>query len=100
VTLPIKPTEGGTLLFVRLTPKASRNALGEVVVDHNQQAWLKVYVTTVPEAGKANKALIQLLAKIWKIPSSHMDIVSGLTDRQKIIKIHGVNEENVKSLLP
>lgn len=86
--LVTKPTEGGILLFVRLTPKASRNIIGEAFVDASGQGWLKVYVTAVPENGKANGALVSLLAKTWKIPRTAMEIISGHTDRQKIIKVH------------
>jgi uncharacterized protein YggU (UPF0235/DUF167 family) len=87
------------LLFVRLTSKASRNAIGDVVEDANHQTWLKVYVTVVPEGGKANDALIQVLAKKWKIPSSRIQLIAGHTDRSKILKIHCPYEE-IFSLLP
>ena len=88
--LPVLRSEpSGGRLFVRLTPKASRNAIGDVVVDADGQEWLRVSVTTVPENGKANQALIKLLAKAAKCPKSSVRIVSGQTDRAKTLLIDG-----------
>ena len=46
-------------------------------------------VTAVPEDGKANKAVIALLAKRLKLPKSAIDIASGATDRRKTLLIDG-----------
>ena len=79
----------GIRLFVRLTPKASRNAINGVMVDASGREQLKVSVTTVPENGKANQALIKLLAKAAKWPKSSIEIVAGQTDRNKVLVIQG-----------
>jgi uncharacterized protein (TIGR00251 family) len=76
-----------TILHVRLTPKASRSGIQEWVMDENGAPCLKVSVTAVPEKGKANKALIDLLAKEWRIPKSAIAIIRGETDRNKILQI-------------
>ena len=76
-------------LFVRLTPKASRNAIGGMQEDADGQKRLKATVTTVPENGKANEALVKLLAKTAKWPKSAITIVSGQTDRNKVLIIAG-----------
>lgn len=47
----------GTVLELRVTPKASRNEIRE------EEGQIRVYVTTVPENGKANEAVIKLLSK-------------------------------------
>lgn len=92
--LPVLRSEpSGVRLFVRLTPKASRNAIGDVMADANGQEQLKVAVTAVPENGKANQALIKLLAKAVKCPKSSVRIVSGQTDRTKTLLIDGNPEE-------
>ena len=44
-------------------------------------------VTAVPENGKANIALIKLLAKTAKWPKSSVEIVAGHTDRNKVLEI-------------
>ena len=46
-----------------------------------------VGLTSKPEKGKANLELIKKLAKYFKVPSSHIRIVSGLKSRRKIVEI-------------
>lgn len=74
------------LIAIHVVPKSSKNAIEGIVKDANGKEWLKVKLTVVPEDGKANKALIKLLSKEWKIPQSHLEIVSGHTSKYKIIK--------------
>ncbi|MCB9991929.1 MAG: DUF167 domain-containing protein [Rhodospirillales bacterium] len=87
-------------LPVRLTPKASRNQVGGWVCDDQGQDILKISVTAVPEKGKANKALIALLAKHLKIPKSDITIIRGETDRNKILKINNISNDTLKALCP
>jgi hypothetical protein len=84
---------GGLRLAIRLTPKASRNQVGDVVAEADGTMVLKAMVTAVPEDGKANAALIALLAKAWKIPKSSISIVTGATDRRKVLFIGGDAED-------
>ena len=71
----------GAEIAVRVTPKASRNA---VVQDADQ---IRVYVTTVPEGGKANAAVQKLLAKALGVPKSRLELVRGQTSRDKVFRI-------------
>ncbi len=80
-------------LAVRLTPKASRNAVQGWAQDAAGNRFLKVSVTAVPEKGKANKALIALLAKEWDIPKKSIEIIRGETDRNKTLMLTGIPEE-------
>lgn len=50
---------------------------------------LKVMVTAVPDSGRANEALVRLLAKQWKVPGSAITLVAGATDRNKILHVAG-----------
>lgn len=50
---------------------------------------MKIGVTAPPEDGKANAALIRLLAKSWKLSKSDLTIVLGMTDRRKTVEIAG-----------
>lgn len=68
-------------LAVRVTPKASRNV---VVVEDGQ---VRVYVTTVPESGKATKDVIKLLAKAMGRPKSALTLVRGTTSRDKVFRL-------------
>lgn len=59
---------------------------------------LKVAVTAPPEDGKANKALIKLLAKAWKLPKGAMTIKKGAKDRRKTLFIEGATEKFIEGL--
>ena len=71
----------GTEIAVRVTPRASRNA---VVAGDGA---IRVYVTTVPEGGKANAAVVKLLAKAVGVPKSRLDLVRGGAARDKVFRV-------------
>lgn len=73
----------GTEIAVRVTPKASRNA---VVQD---DSGLRVYVTTVPEGGKATAEVQKLLAKALGVPKSRLELIRGATSRDKVFRVLG-----------
>ena len=79
--------ETGLSLFVRVTPRSSKDAIEGVTVDAAGDARLAVRLRAVPEDGKANKALVALLAKSWKIPKSAITIAAGETQRQKTLRL-------------
>lgn len=59
-------------------------------------------MTAVPEKGKANKALIELLAKSLRVPKSSISVISGDTGRKKILRMDGNPEDlalKINSLL-
>lgn len=90
---PFAAASGGLRVSIRLTPKASRNQVQGVAAESDGQAVLKVQVTAVPEDGKANAALVKLLAKTWRLPRTTLDIVQGATDRRKVVLISGDAED-------
>ncbi len=71
----------GAEISVRVTPKASRD---RIVVEEES---VRVYVTTVPEDGKANKAVVKLLSKALKVPKTRLELVRGATSRDKVFRI-------------
>jgi len=70
-------------LPVRLTPNGGRDAIDGVEQDADGNAHLKIRISAVPEGGKANKALIVLLAKKLGLPKSSITFISGETARKK-----------------
>ena len=76
-------------LQVKVTPKASADRIQGWAEDEDGTRVLKVAVTVVPEDGKANKAVIALLAKRLKLPKSAIEIASGHTSRRKTLLIDG-----------
>ena len=78
ITLNIQP---GSEFAVRVTPKASRNA---VMVEDGA---IRVYVTTVPEDGKATQAVIKLLAKSLGVAKSRLTLIRGAASRDKQFRL-------------
>ncbi|SIQ31120.1 hypothetical protein SAMN05421641_10655 [Paracoccus thiocyanatus] len=71
----------GAEIAVRVTPRASRNA---VILDAGT---IRVTVTTIPEDGKANAAVIKLLAKALGVAKSRLVLVRGATGRDKLFRL-------------
>lgn len=87
--LPLTASADGARIAVRLQPKASRAGIDGIVLDAGGRAFLRVRVTEPPEGGKANRALIKLLAKALQRPPSDLDVVGGHKDRNKTVAVKG-----------
>ena len=74
-----------TRLKLRVSPGAGRAA----VVGRHGDAW-RVRVTEPPERGKANDAVVRLLAETLAVPRSAVTLVSGHGAREKIVELAGV----------
>ncbi len=74
---------------VKVIPNAKQNAVVEDIVDSLGRS-LKLKVNQVPEDGKANKAVIELLADYFEVKKSAIRVVTGLTSKNKIIEIDGI----------
>ena len=82
----------GVMLPVRAQPGASRAGIrGE------QNGALKVAVTQVAEKGKANKSLIETLAKGLGLKRSQIELISGETQRDKKFLIRGISRNELTS---
>ena len=95
----LQETSDGTALRVRLRPGASANRIEGLQVLDDGQAVLQVRVTAVAEKGKADKALIALLAKTFKLPKSDIEIAAGRTDRRKTLAIAAPPGETKSKIL-
>ncbi len=91
--LPFQVNSDHLRLSVKLTPNAGRDGIDGAEEAADGETLLKARVTAVPEKGKANKALIELLAKSLKLPKSSISVISGDTARKKILRIDGDTEE-------
>ncbi|PJG47869.1 hypothetical protein CAF53_06155 [Sphingobium sp. LB126] len=80
------------LLTVRLTPGSTKEGIGGVWTDEKGAEWLSARVRAVPEKGKANAALVALLAKWLDWPRSAISLESGDTNRLKRLRIKGGGE--------
>jgi uncharacterized protein len=95
---PWQAAEGHLVLAIRLTPNGGRDQIDGIELDADGKAYLKARVSVVPEKGKANKALIALVAKQLGIPKSAIDLVSGDTSRKKILRVDAEPEDIIKKL--
>lgn len=73
-------------LEIKVAPNAKENALYlRAIEGENMQ--LCARLTVVPEAGKANAALIKMLAKLLSVPKSRISVIRGHTSRSKLLAI-------------
>jgi uncharacterized protein (TIGR00251 family) len=81
-------------LSIRIQPRASKN---EVIL--REDGGIKIRLTAPPVDGAANEALVRFLADTFSVPKSQVEIVSGHTSRDKIVRINGVGAVDAERLL-
>lgn len=86
------------MVFLRVTPNAGRDSIDGVETRDDASIVLRVRVAAVPDKGKANAAVIALLAKTLRLPKSAMTLVSGDTSRHKTILVSGVGADIAQAL--
>ncbi|MBU6408982.1 MAG: DUF167 domain-containing protein [Verrucomicrobia bacterium] len=86
----LHPCPEGSVLNVKVQPRASKNAIGKPVA-----AELKIHVTAPPVDSAANEALIELLAEAFDCARNRVEIIRGHQSRHKIVKLHGLAPEAI-----
>ena len=86
--------ETSTRLRLRVSPGAGRSA----VVGRHGDGW-KVRVTAPPEDGRANEAVLRLLADVLSLPRRSLSLVSGHSARDKIVVLDGVGPAQIERRL-
>ncbi len=94
MALEIAPIPGGFRVRLRVAPKAAR---ARVMGEHGGA--LKLAVTEAPERGKANAAVIELLAQKLHVPKKNIAIVSGQSSQDKLAEISGIDEQALRMLV-
>lgn len=74
---------------MRVTPRASRNEIAEVLDDGT----IKVRIAAQPADDEANAALLEFMSEILGVPKSRLDIVAGLSGRDKLISVVDMDAE-------
>jgi uncharacterized protein len=69
-------------IYVKVTPRAGKNEVTKI-----SEGEYKVKVTAVPEKGKANDAVVKLLADYFDVPKSSISIIGGKSTRVKLVEI-------------
>ncbi len=91
--IEIREHPEGCVLAVRAQPGARRNAIVGA-----QAGCLKVAVTAPADQGRANQALVEVLAEALGLKRSQVALLSGQTQRQKKFLLRGVSVQQVQSL--
>lgn len=81
------PPSPDLTIMLHVIPKSSKNEVAGWVDSADGAQSLKGKVTAAPEDGKANKAVLGLLAKYWGCAKADIALVSGATNRHKRLKI-------------
>lgn len=88
----ISGVAGGVILSVRVIPRAGRSG-----VAGSRDGALLVRLTAPPVEGAANDELIEVIAKILRVPKRQVTIVAGERSRLKRVRVAGVTEELVRA---
>ena len=83
-----------TRLRLRVAPGAAKAA----VIGRHGDAW-KLRVAAAPERGKANDAVVTLLAETLSVPPRSVSIVSGTASRDKIVELTGIAPDEIERRL-
>lgn len=92
--IELKTTSEGVLIPVIAQPGAKRNA----VVKFHDGA-VKIAVNQPPDKGRANEAILAVLAKALNLPARSLELVAGATSRRKMVLVREVTVETTKQSL-
>jgi len=88
----IKETKDGLLVNIKIVPNSSKNDLVK------ESEFIKVKVTAQPIENKANKALVEFLSKLLKIPKTSIEIVKGETSKEKTLLFKISDEKKMQEI--
>ena len=98
-SLPFRLHAKGLTVSIRLSPGAKVSAVTGLMDVGEEETVLKVSVNAPPEDGRANKELIALLAKEWGLPKNIFSLLSGETNRRKVLLLAGDGRSLMQRLL-
>lgn len=85
----------GAALAVRVTPRASRNEITEIMPDGT----VKVRLTAPLAEGEGNKALVQFLSEVLGVPPSKIDIIGGISGNDKLLSVLDIDKDEAHQRL-
>lgn len=92
--LELHEKEGGVTIKVRVQPRASRT---EIIGEH--AGAIKMRVAAPPVDGKANEECRRYLAKLLKVGATSVEIISGDSSRDKVIRVSNISALRVLEAL-
>jgi uncharacterized protein len=94
----VTPAPDGVRVAIRLSPRAKADRLNGVAVGVGGRRMVAAMVSAAPEDGRANMALLQLLAQAWRLPRRDLSLVGGAASRHKTVHIAGDPQQLVERL--
>ncbi len=91
-----KIVKDGVLLKIRIVPNSSKN---QFILSEEM---IKLKITAQPIENKANKAVVEYLSKLFKVPKTSIEIVKGDTSKDKTLLFRTTDSqkiENIKSVI-
>ena len=88
----LKLTDDGIVLKLRISPNAAKNQL--ILSDE----MIKLKITAQPIENKANKAVVEYLSKLFKIPKTSITILKGDTSKDKTLLLKTTDKEKIVSI--
>lgn len=76
------------MITAKVVPQSKKNAVEDITIEANGSLSLKIRISAPPVDGKANQAVIDILAKHFSVKKSDVEIIKGHTTRQKLIKVY------------
>ena len=88
----LKIVDDGIILRLRISPNASKNQF--IFTDD----MIKLKITAQPIENKANKAVIEYLSKLFKVPKTKITILKGDTSKEKTLLIKTTDKEKIENI--
>jgi uncharacterized protein len=92
--LQIKETESSVTIKVRAQPRAPRT---EIIGEHDGA--IKIKLAAPPVNGKANEECRRFLAKLLDVSATSVEIISGESSRDKVVRIQNISARRVLEAL-
>lgn len=89
--LPYKINNNTITLNIKVVPKSSSARIGEVIKYDDRNFW-KIYITSVPQKGKANNELIKLLSQYLDLSKTKLKIIKGANTPYKTLQIDNISD--------
>lgn len=92
--IKIRQMDGGIVIPIRVQPNSSQE---KVIGEYSEQ--LKIAVNAPPERGKANKAIVKVLAKWIKIKDADIYLLHGEKSKDKEVFVKNITEKDIHKLM-
>jgi uncharacterized protein len=83
---PLKPGRDGLRVAIRLSPRAKADRVLALAAGGEGRRVVRACVTAPAEDGRANEALLRLLARAWRLRRRDLAIVAGAASRHKTVR--------------